>query len=131
MPAAPGRGCGVFFGSLRAISTNSSLTLVAVFALVSMKKMPLSLAYDSASCEVKGQTAGRSEVEDPACSIDREGVYVAAPSKRTHLWFHLALRAQVRLVAGQRNYNVGITLPLQLLNPLLRALERVLWQAMA
>ena len=31
------------------MATKSSLTLVAVFALVSMKKMPLSLAYDSAS----------------------------------------------------------------------------------
>mmetsp|Transcript_25639 Transcript_25639/g.85458 ORF Transcript_25639/g.85458 Transcript_25639/m.85458 type:complete len:212 (-) Transcript_25639:319-954(-) len=49
MPEPPGRGCGVFLGSLRAIATKSSFTLVAVFALVSMKKMPLSLAYDSAS----------------------------------------------------------------------------------
>lgn len=53
MPDAPGRGCGVFFGSLRAIATKSSLTLDAVLALVSMKKMPLSLAYDSASCSAR------------------------------------------------------------------------------
>lgn len=38
-------------GSGAPIATNSSLTLVAVLALVSMKKMPLSLAYDSASCD--------------------------------------------------------------------------------
>ena len=43
-PCPPGRVCGVFFGSLRAIATKSSLTFVAVFADVSMKKMPLSLA---------------------------------------------------------------------------------------
>lgn len=40
----PGRGCGVFLGNFRAMATNSSFTLVAVFALVSMKKIPLSLA---------------------------------------------------------------------------------------
>ena len=77
-PCPPARGCGVFFGNLRAargddsshqtsdtwesacactlraehapMATKSSFTLVAVLALVSMKKMPLSLAYDSASC---------------------------------------------------------------------------------
>lgn len=43
-PGPPARGCGVFFGSLRAIATKSSLTFVAVLADVSMKKMPLSLA---------------------------------------------------------------------------------------
>ena len=48
-PCPPARGCGVFFGSFLAIATKSSLTFVAVFALVSIKKMPLSDAYDSAS----------------------------------------------------------------------------------
>jgi hypothetical protein len=55
----------VFFGSLRAIATNSSLTLVAVFALVSIKKMPLSLAYDSASCQAEEKSVkqrGRGSV---------------------------------------------------------------------
>ena len=54
MPEPPGRGCGVFLGSLRAIATKSSFTLVAVFALVSMKKMPFSSAYCVASCGTQG-----------------------------------------------------------------------------
>ena len=33
------------------MATKSSLTFVAVFALVSMKKMPLSFEYVSASCK--------------------------------------------------------------------------------
>jgi len=44
MPFPPALGCGVVFGSFRAIATKSSFTFVDVLALVSMKKMPFSLA---------------------------------------------------------------------------------------
>mmetsp|Transcript_31517 Transcript_31517/g.93641 ORF Transcript_31517/g.93641 Transcript_31517/m.93641 type:complete len:254 (-) Transcript_31517:50-811(-) len=41
------------------------------------------------------------------------------------LRLHLALGRQVRLVARKRNHDVWVALPLQLLHPLLPALERV------
>ena len=97
------------------IATKSSLTFTAVFALVSIKKMPLSLAYDSASCDPRTGPSGTP--------VQRAGGGVV------HLRLDLPLRAQVGLVARQRDHNVGVPLPLQLLHPLLRALERVLRRA--
>lgn len=48
--------------------------------------------------------------------------------KCAHLRLNLALRVQVRLIAGQGDDNVGVALSLQLLHPLLCALEGVLWR---
>mmetsp|Transcript_25172 Transcript_25172/g.81414 ORF Transcript_25172/g.81414 Transcript_25172/m.81414 type:complete len:265 (-) Transcript_25172:9-803(-) len=70
---------------------------------------------DEQLVHVGGRLRTRLHEEDAVVACIRLGL----------LWLHLALRAQVRLVAGQRNHNVRVTLPLQLLNPLLRALKRV------
>ena len=92
MVIPPGRlpGCGVFFGSFLAIATKSSLTFVAVFALVSIKNA------------------------------------IVRRVRLGLLRLHLTLRVQVRFVACQGDDDVGVALPLQLLHPLLRALECVL-----
>ena len=52
-----GRGCTQMHNTAKyhaPMATKSSFTFVAVLADVSMKKMPLSLAYDSASCNKDG-----------------------------------------------------------------------------
>lgn len=115
-PSSPVRGRGP--GGHAPIATKSSLTFTAVFALVSIKKMPLSLAYDSASC-----------VSRRAAASELRPARARARLEAAHLRLDLALGAQVGLVARQRDHNVGVPLPLQLLHPLLRALERILRRA--
>ena len=83
--------------------------------------MPLSLAYLSERME-------RERIA-PNCARIAPNCAIAAPELRGArlglLGLDLPLRVEVRLVAGERDHDVRVALPLQLLHPLLRALERV------
>ena len=61
----------------------------------------------------------------PAAAI-MQGAGRHSRGRPTHLWLHFALRVQIRLVACKRDDDVRVALSLQLLHPLLGALERVL-----
>lgn len=60
------RGAASAFGSLRAISLNSSFTFAAVLADVSMKNRPFSVAYAVASSTVTARALSRSALL-PVC----------------------------------------------------------------
>eukprot|EP00322_Chrysochromulina_rotalis_P020736 CAMPEP_0115845666 /NCGR_PEP_ID=MMETSP0287-20121206/9472_1 /TAXON_ID=412157 /ORGANISM="Chrysochromulina rotalis, Strain UIO044" /LENGTH=180 /DNA_ID=CAMNT_0003299451 /DNA_START=552 /DNA_END=1094 /DNA_ORIENTATION=+ len=65
------------------------------------------------------------DVRGRLCTRLHEEDAVVACIRLRLLWLYFALRVEVGLVAGQRDNNVRVALPLKLLHPLLGTLKRV------
>ena len=176
MPAwPPGRGCGVFFGSLRAEQdeaakrgagsgeharvsgvlrygevhrlaswrqrrTNSNEQLVdvggrlgtrlheedAVVASIRLRLLRGRPEVAPAVSETTQTERGIGHTPSRPAAAIMQGAGRHSRGRPTHLWLHFALRVQIRLVACKRDDDVRVALSLQLLHPLLGALERVL-----
>ena len=109
-------GCCVDFGSLLAISTNRALTLFALFAEVSMCRIPLSSAYWLASSKSTLRRASRSALF-PALTLHDTKIRLGSKTD------YLAVRTQIG--THHCNHNIRIPPSLQLLHPRLGPGKRI------
>jgi len=124
MGKASRSGCCVAFGSLLAISTNKSLTLLAFLADVSMCKIPFSSAYAFASANSTLRRPSRSALFPALTWIIKENqqanVMFVSMSQSRPLQSH-----KIGVSTHHSDDNILIPPSLQFLHPRLRPCKRI------